>query len=153
MANYQDAFEEGEDFMPEVKDFTAQVKDFTAEDLEAFLATNILSEAVLGSRKLRRTIAGVHKRELRSDKSGGTELTPVLYFSECSEVLPLKVYNLRTLNEVLGDPPAWVGAVIQFFFDTNIIMEGEPLLRLEVLKAPATKPAPKGPDFDDENSY
>jgi hypothetical protein len=137
MANYEDAFEEGE--------------DFTAQDLEEFLAARFLSATALGNRKLRLTIAKVTKQQLRSDKSGGTEKKPVLHFSESSQLLPLNKTNLRTLNaELGGDPPDWVGAVIVIFTDPTVMFDGKPALRVKVLKAPATKPGPNGPDFDDE---
>ena len=138
MARFQDAFDEGE--------------DFTAEDLEKTLATKFLSSTALGSRKLRLTISKVKKQELRVD-NGGTEVKPVLHFSDSSQLLPLNKTNLRTINAELGDPPAWVGAVIGIFTDPTVIFDGKPALRVKVLKAPATKPGPDGPGFDDEIQY
>jgi len=89
--------------------------------------------------------------ELRSDKSGGTKLTPVLHFQlPHLGLLPLNKTHLRTLKAELGDPPAWVGADIGIFADPTVIFDGKAALRVKVLKAPATKPGPNGPDFDDE---
>jgi hypothetical protein len=136
MAKYEDAYEEGE--------------DFTADDLEEFLKPKFLSSTTVGNRRLRRTIAGVKKLRLRSDKSGGTELKPVLHFSDSSELLPLNKTNLRMLKAELGDPTDWAGAVIEIFTDPTVIFDGKPALRVKVIKVPATKPGPNGPGSDDD---
>jgi hypothetical protein len=118
MANYGDAFDEGE--------------DFTAEDLEEFLSPIFLWAATRGGSKYAPIIAGVMKLELRS----GTELTPALHFSNFTRWLPLNKTHLRTLKAELGDPPVWVGAVIGIHADRAVIVHGKPALRLKVLKAP-----------------
>ena len=139
MVKYQDALDEGE--------------DFTAEDLKKSLAAKFLSSTALGNRKLRLTISKVKKQELRSD-NGGTELKPVLLFSDSPQELPLNKTNLRVLKEKLGDDPAaWAGAVIEIFTDPTVIFDGKPALRVKVLKAPVTKPGPNGPGFDDESQF
>jgi len=126
--------------------------DFTAEDLEEFLATKLLSSTVVGNRMLRRTASKLKKQELRSD-NGGTELKPVLHFADSPQLLPLNKTNLRTLYAELGDPQVWAGAVIGIFTDPTVTYNGKPALRVKVLKAPATKPGPDGPGFDDEIQY
>src|SRR5262249_30085159 len=136
MAKNEDTFDEGE--------------DFTADDLEEFLKPKFLSSTTVGNRRFRRTIAGVKKLRLRSDKSGGTELKPVLNFSDSSELLPLNKSNLRLLRAELGDPTDWAGTVIEIFTDPTVIFDGKAALRVRVLKAPTAKSGPSGPDFDDE---
>jgi hypothetical protein len=136
MAKDKDAFDEG--------------KDFTADDLEEFLAPKFLSASAVGNRRFRRTSAGVKKLGLRSDKGGGTELKPVLHFSDSSELLPLNKTNLRTLKAELGDPTAWAGAVIEIFTDPTVIFDGKPALRVKVIRAPTTKPGPTGPGSDND---
>jgi len=138
MAKSKDAFDEGE--------------DFTAEDMEEFLAPKYLTSTALGNRKLRLTISKVKKREFPSE-GGGTEVKPVLHFSDSSQLLKLNKTNQRTLKTELGDPPAWSGAVIGVFTDPTLIHNGKPALRVKVLKAPAMKPGPNGPDFDDEIQF
>jgi hypothetical protein len=125
--------------MPKDKNPFHEGENFTAKDLAEILFTKILSPTLLGNHKVRLTIAKVKKLESRSD-NGGTELTAVLHFSECSHVrLPLDKTNLRELAR-LGDPAAWVGAVIEI--STVKFFDGKPALRVKVLKAPATKPGP-----------
>jgi hypothetical protein len=138
MAKLENAFDEGE--------------DFTADDLEGFLASRFLSSTVLGNRKLRLTIAKVTKQALRSDKNGGTELKPVLHFSDSPQQLPLNKTNLSVLNEKLGgDPAAWAGAVIEIFTDPTVKFDGKPALRVKVIKAPTRKPGPTGPGSDERS--
>jgi hypothetical protein len=134
MAKDKNAFDEG--------------KDFTADDLEEFLSPKFLSASAVGTRRLRRTSAGVKKLKLRSDNSGGTELKPVLHFSDSSELLPLNKTNSRTLKAELGDPSAWAGAVIEIFTDPTVIFDGKPALRVKVLKARAPGPICPGSDDD-----
>jgi hypothetical protein len=135
MAKNQRAFDEGE--------------DFTTADLEKFLETKLLSSTVVGNRKLRLTASKLKKQELRSD-NGGMELKPVLHFADSPQLLPLNKTNLRTLYAELGDPQAWAGAVIGIFTDPTVIYNGQPALRVKVLKAPTTKPGPNGPGSDDQ---
>jgi hypothetical protein len=136
MAKHEDAFDEG--------------VDLTAADLDELLAARFLSSTVVGTRKLRLTIAKVTKKALRSDKNG-TEMKPVLSFSDGPQELPLNKTNLRVLKEKLGDDPAaWAGAVIEIFTDPTVIYEGKPALRVKVIRAPTTKPGPTGPGSDDK---
>jgi hypothetical protein len=137
MVNYEDVIDEGE--------------DFTAKDLGEFLSTKILSAAWLGKSKVQRTISKVKKQKLRTD-NGGTVLKPVLHFSDRHLPLPLDKTNLGELAQ-LGDPAAWVGVVIGIFTDPTVIVDGEPALRVKVLKVPVRKPGPNGPGFDDQIRY
>ena len=138
MAKSKDAFDEGE--------------DFTAEDLEKSLDTKFLSSTSLGNRKLRLTISKVKKQEFSSE-GGGTEVKPVLHFSDSSQLLKLNKTNQRTLKTELGDPPAWSGAVIGVFTDPTLIHNGKPALRVKVLLAAAAKPGPTGPGSNDDISF
>jgi hypothetical protein len=115
-------------------------KDFTAEDLEKSLASKYLTSTALGDRKLRLTVSKVKKQEF-SNEDGSKEIKPVLHFSDSSQMLQLNKTNRRTLKAELGDPPAWVGAVIGIFTDPTVIYNGKPALRVKVLKAPG----PNGP--------
>jgi hypothetical protein len=134
MAKRDNAFDQGE--------------EFTAGDLEEFLATKFLSSTVVGKRELQRTISEVKKQALRSDN--GTELKPVLHFSDSPQLLPLNKTNVRTLNERLGDPSDWPGAVILIFTDPTVVFDGKPALRVKVIKAPTAKPGPNGPGSDNQ---
>ena len=114
-------------------------EDFTAEDLEKSLASKYLTSTALGNRKLRLTVSKVKKQEF-SNEDGSKEIKPVLHFSDSSQMLQLNKTNRRTLKAELGDPPAWVGAVIGIFTDPTVIYNGQPALRVKVLKAPESGP-------------
>jgi hypothetical protein len=136
MAKHEDAFDEG--------------AVLTSADLDELLAARFLSSTAVGTRKLRLIIAKVTKKALRSDKNG-TEMKPVLSFSDSPQELPLNKTNLRVLKEKLGDDPAdWAGAVIEILTDATVIFDGKPALRVKVFKLPAKKPGPKGPGSDDQ---
>ena len=121
-------------------------EDFTAEDLAKSLASKYLTSTAVGSRKLRLTVSKVKKQRFINE-DGSSEIKPVLHFSDTSEMLQLNKTNRRTLKAELGDPPAWVGAVIGVYTDPTLIFNGKPALRVKVLKAP--EPGPTGPDSDD----
>ena len=113
--------------------------------MENSLASKYLTSTAIGNRKLRLTVSKVKKQKF-SNEDGSTEIKPVLHFSDSSQLLQLNKTNRRMLKAELGDPPAWVGAVIGIFTDPTVIYNVQPALRVKVLKAP--DPGPNGPGSD-----